>query len=66
MLAPVAPVDQVTVPPSQPVAVSVAFSVPHTVAVLVDIVKLAGAVSCVMVTGVELSEVPHEVTQVAV
>ena len=66
MLAPVAPVDQVTVPPSQPVAVRVAFSVPHTVAVLVDIVKLAGALSCVMVTGAELSEVPHTVTQVAV
>lgn len=65
-MVPVAPVDQVTVPPSQPVAVRVAFSEPHTLAVLVDIVKLAGALSLVMVTGAELSEVPQEVTQVAV
>jgi len=65
-LFPLAPVDQVTVPPSQPVAVRVAFSVPHTLAVLVAMVKLAGALSCVMVTAAETADVPHTVTQVAV
>lgn len=60
------PADHVIVPPKQPVAVNVAFSVPHTVVLLDVIAGAVGGVPVVMVTVFDTGELPHELTQVAV
>ena len=60
------PPDQVIVPPTQPVAVSVALSVPHTVVLLDEITGADGAGPLLMVIEFDTAELPHELTQVAV
>ncbi len=60
------PPDHVIVPPAQPVAVKVAFSVPHTVVLFELITGALGAGPLVIVTVFETDEVPHEFTHVAV
>ena len=62
---PVAPVDQVTVP-EHPVAVSVALSLSHTVALSALTDGAAGLSEVPMITGAEAFEVPQLVVQVAV
>ena len=60
------PADQVIVPPAQPVAVSVALSVPHTVVLFDEITGADGAGPFVIVIEFDTDELPHELTQVAV
>jgi hypothetical protein len=66
LVEPVPPTDHVIVPPSQPVAVNIAFSVPHIVVLLADITGADGVAPVLIVTLFELPEVPHVVVQVAV
>lgn len=64
-VVPVAELDQVTVP-AQPVAVNIAFSVPHT-AVLSDVITGAAGLSEVpMIIVLEATDVPQSEVQVAV
>ncbi len=65
MLVPVALFDQVTVP-AQPLAVSVAFSLSHTVSLSALTDGAAGFTEVPMVTGSEDDDVPHSVVHVAV
>lgn len=65
MLAPVAPVDQVTVP-AQPAAVSVAFSPAHINALSVLTDGTSGLSEVFIITGTDFSDVPQVVAQVAV
>ena len=60
------PPDQVSVPPLQPAAVNVAFSVPQSVVLFVDIVGAVGVAPVVIVTLFEFPEVPQPVVHVAV
>ena len=60
------PADQVIVPPTHPVAVSVALSVPHTVVLLDEITGADGAGPLLIVIEFDTAELPHELTQVAV
>ena len=63
---PVPPPDHVIVPPTHPVAVNIAFSFPQTSVLLAEILGGVGAVVIIIVTELELDDVPHEVVQVAV
>ena len=58
--------DHVMVPPAQPVAVKVAFSLPHKVVLFVDSTGALGEGLAVIVMLFELPEVPQLVVQVAV
>jgi hypothetical protein len=66
LVVPTPPPDHVIVPPAQPVAVSVALSVPQTVVLLDVITGAAGAGPLLIVTVFEADEVPQELTHVAV
>ena len=60
------PADQVIVPPIQPVAVSVALSVPDTVVLLDEITGADGVGPLLIVIEFDTDELPHELTHVAV
>ena len=60
------PADQVIVPPTQPVAVNVAFSFAQTLLTLLVNTGAGGGVPVVMVTVFDADEVPHVFTHVAV
>jgi hypothetical protein len=62
----VPPPDHKIVPPVQPFAVKVAFSVPQTSDLLVSIDGAVGAVTLPIVIEVDAPEVPQEVAHVAV
>jgi hypothetical protein len=60
------PDDHVIVPPTQPVAVNVAFSVPQILVLLTEITGAVGDGLVPIVIEFETSELPHALTQVAV
>ncbi len=60
------PPDQVIVPPSHPVAVKLAFSVPHNSVLFVVIIGATGAAPLLIAIVVELPDVPQALLQVAV
>ncbi|MCP9769349.1 hypothetical protein EGI22_15680, partial [Lacihabitans sp. LS3-19] len=63
---PTPPPDQVIVPPVQPVAVNVAFSVPQTSVLLDAITGAVGTAPVLIVIVFDTGDVPHEVVHVAV
>ena len=65
MLMPVLPVDQVIVP-AHPVAVIVAISSPHTVALSVVNTGADAVADVPIVTVLDAADTPHDVVQVAV
>ena len=66
LVLPTPPEDHVMVPPTQPEAVSIALSVPHTVVLLDKITGAAGAGPLLIVIEFDTAELPHELTQVAI
>ena len=65
-VVPTPPPDHVIVPPAQPVAVNVAFSVPQTSVLFDDITGALGAAPVLIVIEFDTAGVPHELTHVAV
>ena len=66
LVVPTPPPDQLIVPPTHPVAVSVALSVPQTVVLFDEITGAAGAGPFLIVIEFYTTELPHELTHIAV